>query len=100
MERNIRKIKAIVLFQSKMLLPALFISAVFSAIGMLTVEEYELKSAGFMFMVVLCAYHFLVYEIVHPEEFYLYYNVGLSKTSLWISTVFTGLFVSLITIML
>jgi hypothetical protein len=45
-------------------------------------------------------FHFAIYEIRNPNEYYFYYNLGLSKTVLWISTIAISFCIGLILMVL
>ncbi len=40
--------------------------------------------------------HFLVYEVRNSNEYYFYYNLGLSKITLWACTVVVSIIIGLI----
>lgn len=41
---------------------------------------------GFAFLIIAPFVHFFVYEVKNKNEYYFYYNLGLSKIKLWLST--------------
>lgn len=57
---------------------------------------FKFGAAGIVFIFFTPVFHFFIYEIRRPNEYYFYYNLGLSKIKLWISTCSTGLIIGLI----
>lgn len=88
-----RSAKGLYLFYRKILFPALLFSALLSVFGM-TVAGFFI-GIGIAFIFLLPMFHYLVYEIKCPNEYFFYHNLGLSKLSLWVSTMLVGLTVGL-----
>lgn len=53
------------------------------------------KITGFCYLIFTPVFHFFFYEVVHPNEYYFYYNMGITKLVLWLSTVILSLMISL-----
>lgn len=81
-------VKAVWWFYKKILVPALVLSPVVGfiavATGQATFDQINLSSVigyAYIFLSVLLLY--LIYEVRNPNEYYFYYNLGLSKILLW-----------------
>lgn len=61
---------------------------------------YLFKGVGFSFVFLTPVFHYLTYEIRNPNEYFFYYNLGLSKLILWTSTLVISLIIGLIIILL
>jgi len=85
----------IFLFQKPLLINAGVISII---LGFIVGGEF--KSIGILFFFMILIMHFLNYEIRHKQEYYYYYNLGLSKLTLWVSTLFIGLISLIISVIL
>ncbi len=73
--------------------------ALFSSMGGIKIEELptlmiNVFAVTYTLLTPLLIY--FVYETRNPEEYYFYYNVGLSKVALWGSSMITSLVTSLI----
>lgn len=61
---------------------------------------YLFKGVGFSFVFLTPVFQYLTYEIRNPNEYFFYYNLGLSKLVLWTSTLVISLIIGLIFILL
>ncbi len=80
--------KGIWAFYRKLLVPAFSFSA---PIGFLTYLETgnftgSFKITGISYLFFALAAHYFIYEIFNPKEYYFYYNMGICKLTLWLST--------------
>jgi hypothetical protein len=82
-----RTVGCIWIFYQKLIFPSLVISFLVGAMGIVTAGPFSLESAGVAFMLITPLFQYFIYEIANPEEYYFYYNMGLSKPVLWICTV-------------
>lgn len=51
---------------------------------------------GYSVLLVSLAIHYWVYEFKNPQDYYFYFNQGLSRLNLWISTLGFALLIILI----
>jgi len=65
-------------FYKKLSTPSLALAIL---IGLIT---GSLASVVYTFFFLLPFFHFFIYEIRYPKEYYFYYNLGLDKKTLWI----------------
>ena len=89
---NMVLLKCIFIFQKKIFIPTLITSIILSFIG----GFLSFKGVGFTFIVFATLFHYIIYEIRYPNEYYFYFNFGLSKASLWLSTLLMGAIICLI----
>jgi len=50
----------------------------------------DIKSIGFSFLFIAPLMQYFIYEVKNKHEYYFYYNLGLSNTILWVSTIVIG----------
>ena len=62
------------------------ISILIGALGMAAAGPFSLSSTGVAFMFITPLFQYFIYEISHPDEYYFYFNMGLSKLVLLICT--------------
>lgn len=84
-------LKNIILFHRKTLPVALLVMVPLQ--GVLHLNFLHLF---FSLLVLSLPIHYLEYERRHPQEYYYYHNVGLSKRQLWLSTVILSLLLAVI----
>ena len=79
-----RMIKGLWYFYQKLILPSLGVSVVLAFFSQGYVPL--LFGVGFSYAILTPFVHLYTYEINTPDEYYFYYNLGLSKRSLWANT--------------
>jgi len=93
-----RIVRSVFLFYRKLIIPSLVLSIL---IGMMKVINSDIKSSiGFAYIFIPLLFHYYIYEKRNKNEYYFYYNVGLSKIALWVSTFVISLFIGLIIMMI
>lgn len=93
-----RIIRGLYFFNQKLIIPSLAISIVLSYF---TMERNNLYAGvGISFILLTPIFHYFIYEVRSPNEYYFYYNLGLNKLVLWISTVIISLTIGLILAMI
>jgi hypothetical protein len=90
------------IFYKKLILPTVVVSTL---LGLLLYPNTEtiassLKWSGISYLLLTPVFHYFIYEVRNPNEYYFYYNMGLSKLVLWISTTIFGSILGLIIILL
>jgi hypothetical protein len=85
-------------FYQKLIIPSLVVSIVLSFFMMKLIDLYAGIGISFSFLTPI--FHYLTYEIRNPNEYYFYYNLGLSKLILWINTIIISLIIGLLFILL
>lgn len=79
-----REFKGLWFFYQKLIIPSLTISVLLALLSLKLVDFNV--GIGFSYIILTPLFHYFIYEIQHPDEYYFYYNLGLSKGSLWICT--------------
>lgn len=92
--------RGLFLFYKKTILPVLALSITLFAGGKATIENYNSINFGIIFMAIFFLYQYLVYDVINHSEYYLYFNLGLSKKFLWLTTLGLGLIVLFISIII
>jgi len=65
------------------LLPAVIISLLLGFFGSSVNEGAFSTNAGLAYLFILPLFQFFVYELRYANEYYFYYNLGISKIVLW-----------------
>jgi len=81
-----RIVEAILIFYKKLLIPSLLLSGLLGLIGLAVVGEFSLKTIGISYIFLGLLFHYFTYEVRNSNEYYFYYNLGLSRLSLWLIT--------------
>ncbi len=79
----VKKVRYILLFQRKLLLPTIVISLLLGFFGSSVSGGTFSTNAGLAYLFVLPLFQFFVYELRYANEYYFYYNMGISKIMLW-----------------
>lgn len=85
-----KTLRSLFLFQWKLIVPSLALSIL---LAVLMMEFSNIRAGiGISFIFFMPAMHYFRYELQNPDEYFFYYNLGLSKMRLWIITVILSLF--------
>ncbi len=95
-----RTLKAILIFYQKLIIPTLIVSVVMGMIGYGMSKEFSLKAIGISYLFLGLLFHYFIYEVRNSNEYYFYYNLGLSRLSLWVISFVLSLAIGLIFILL
>ena len=95
-----RILKAILIFYQKLIVPTSVFSGLLGLIGFGITGEFSFKVLGISYIILGLLFHYFVYEIRNHNEYYFYYNIGLSKLTLWVSTFILSLIIGLIFILI
>lgn len=93
-----RLIKYLWMFYQRLIIPSLALSVLISIFGMGYINICV--GIGISYIVLAPFFHYFTYEVRNPDEYYFYYNLGLSRSFLWLSTVAISLIVGVILISL
>lgn len=91
---------SILFFYKKLIIPSLIFSLVIGLAGMAISGSFSLKYVGFAYIIFCPFYQYFIYEIVNKNEYYFYYNMGLNRISLWLSTIIISVIIGIILIVL
>ena len=76
-------INALLIFYRKLIVPALALSLLLSLTGIVPMTD----GIGISFVFLMPMMHYFSYEARDPGVYYFYYNLGLSKLTLWVTTI-------------
>ena len=89
-----RTIQGLIFFYQKLIVPSLMLSIFFSYFFLESNDIYAGIGISFIFLTPM--FHYLIYDVKNPNEYYFYHNLGLSKLLLWVSTIIISLIIGLI----
>lgn len=92
--------KAILIFYQKLIIPTLILSGLLGFAGLGINGAFSLASVGVSYIFTGPLFHFFIYEIRNYNEYYFYYNLGLSRISLWVITIILNFVIGFIFILL
>lgn len=95
-----RTLRAILIFYKKLVIPNLILSGLSGFIGLGIAGDFFLKTIGVSYIILGLLFHYFIYEVRDSNEYYFYYNMGLSRLSLWIITLVLNLIIGLTFILL
>lgn len=83
------KLGAIYLFYKKLFLLTLVFSVLIGSISQTNGGSF-ISAAGKVFIILTPIFHYFLYEVRYPNEYYFYYNLGFSKLQLWLISLLIG----------
>jgi hypothetical protein len=95
-----RIVKAIVIFYQKLIVPTLIFSGLLGLTAGALSGEYSLKFMGASYIFSAPLFHYFICEVRDDNEYYFYYNLGLSKLILWMISMGLSLVIGLIFLVL
>jgi len=95
-----RIIDSIWRFYIKLILPSLSMSVALTFIFYLMNSPISIQLFAVFYIILTPTFHFFIYEVRNPNEYYFYYNMGISKLVLWLSTIILSLLIGLILMLL
>jgi len=98
--KSIRIVKVFWVFYKKLIIPSIILSFLLGLRGLIESETNSLASVGIAYMLITPIFHYLTYEIRNKNEYYFYFNQGLSKDVLWGLTFLFSFLIGLILITL
>jgi len=90
---TMRIARGLCLFYWKLVVASLLFSLFLAVLGSGSVPFFI--GTGFAFIFLTPVFHYLSYEVNSPGEYYFYYNLGLSRLVLWVSTLIMSILVGL-----
>lgn len=102
-----RLLRGAIHFYRRLFLPSLLVAMAFGAFSISLIGEFGAfsipltgefanGSAALAYLIFSPVFHYLVYDVYFEDEYYFYYNLGLSRRILWGFTVVFGLLMSLL----
>lgn len=80
-----KKIITYLFFYYKILIPAFCIS-MSGGLILGVVLGFSFKILILSYILLSLVFHYIIYELKYPNEYYFYYNLGFSKVFLWTTT--------------
>ena len=93
-----RLIRGLWFFYQKLIVPSLALAILLSLFTMEFIEIHTGIGIAFIFLTPI--FHYATYEVNRPNEYYFYYNLGLSKAVLWANTIITSSIIGFILIII
>jgi hypothetical protein len=104
-----RLFKAILIFYKKIIIPALLMSIIIGFSGKFISETlsgstdessnlFSFDIAAGAFIIFSLTFHYFIYEVRNSDEYYFYFNLGLNKQVLWISTLLLSSIIAILSI--
>jgi hypothetical protein len=89
-------------FYKKLIVPVLSMSVLTGLIVYLNTGSATtaINLAGISCLFYTPMFQYFIYEIRNPQEYYFYYNMGISRLKLWLSTLAMILFIFLVILFL
>jgi hypothetical protein len=81
-----RILQSLLIFYQRLIIPSLAISIAMGILGWLLTAEFSMGLIGTAYILTSLLFQYFIYEIRSSREYYYYFNLGLSKPVLWIST--------------
>jgi hypothetical protein len=94
-----RIVKAVFIFYKKVIVPAIILSGLLGFIGSGTTLGFSFRNTGLACFILVPFFHYFIYEVRNYNEYYFYYNMGLSRLSLWVLTFGISAVIGLISIL-
>jgi hypothetical protein len=91
-----RILLSLILFYQKLIVPALVFALSIGLLSWLLSGEFSKGLIGISYIFSSLLFQYLIYEIRNVKEYYFYFNMGLSKPVLWLSTLFISIFIAVI----
>ena|ERR1035437_5745254 len=86
-----RIIISILFFYKKLVVPSMIAAIALGVPEWLLTEVFPFGKVVSYYLVMSLLFHYYIYEKRNSNEYYFYYNLGLSKYVLWGSTFFLSL---------
>ena len=89
---------SIFVFYKKLIVPTFTVAILIAFIGISRSGTFSLPAVGISYIFLTPLFHCFIYELRNSNEYFFYYNFGLSKLILWISSLIISIIVGLILI--
>jgi len=82
-------------FYRKLIVPSFMSSLAIALFGYMSEFPFT-ETFGQSYIFISLLFHFFIYEIMNPNEYYFYYNIGISKVILYATTVLFSFIIGII----
>lgn len=93
-----KQLISLLIFQKKLIIPSLILAFLLNLL-LGTVGPSSVTGFGFAYLFSSLLLQYFIYEIKNKNEYYFYYNLGITKVFLWCGNLAFGLMVLFITMM-
>lgn len=100
MKGSVKKVKIFLIFYKKLVVPSFLLSILIGLMGLIDSGSYSLTSVGISYILITPIFQYLSYELRNKNEYYFYFNLGLSRISLWTLTCIVSFLIGLVFILL
>ncbi len=87
---------SVMLFYKKIAVPAFILSMLLGILSYAISGEVSFLIVAISYVLLSILFHYFVYEVMNPGQYYFYYNLGLSKYHLWGASLLLSLIFGLI----
>jgi hypothetical protein len=87
---------SVMLFYKKIAIPAFIVSMVLGIAAFAISGEISLIPVAVSYVSLAVLFHYFMYEVMNPRQYYFYYNLGLSRYHLWRASLLLSLLFGLI----
>jgi hypothetical protein len=87
---------SVMLFYKKIAIPAFILSMLLGILAYAISGEISFLPVAVSYVLLAVLFHYFIYEVMNPRQYYFYYNLGLSKFHLWVANLLLSLFFGLI----
>lgn len=91
---------SLLIFYKKLVVPSLVVAMALGFPEWQKTEVFPIGTVVISYILLSLAFHYLIYEKRNSNEYYFYYNMGLSKLVLWGASLFVSSFIGLIVVTL
>jgi hypothetical protein len=83
-------------FYQKLFLPSFILSGILACFGPEQIKLAYSSALAICFFMLTPVFHYFIYEVSSPHEYYFYHNLGLSKAMLWATTIIASALIAII----
>lgn len=88
-----RRIICILIFYRKLILPSLAMAIALAFLESIIYGRFPWAEVGMGYILMTLVFQYFIYEKRNPNDYYFYYNMGLSKYLLWGTTLILSLLI-------
>jgi hypothetical protein len=98
--KTMKIIISILIFYKKLIVSSFITALCMGFLGLILFNEYSFKFVGISYIFISLLFHYFVYEVRNYNEYYFYFNLGLSRSLLWGITLLFSIAIGLIFIII
>ncbi|MFT5916659.1 MAG: hypothetical protein ACJAWV_002509 [Flammeovirgaceae bacterium] len=91
-----RVTRPLILFYKKLLLPSLSVSVAIGSLNYAITQHFSTAFIASFYPLISLLFQYGIYETQTPNEYYLYHNLGFSKSNLWVCNLAISLVIALL----